>query len=153
MGIDFDIIDVSGNLVDSYGVKWLVREWDKNFTSTYLHYTIKDIIDYCDKEINELTNKLSKLEIIINCRDETNFVKRKKMKISLISSIDNEKEFYSTLEYFSEFNYNEYDDEIKLSKSSKLLADFEHYLSFKSYFMHFKDFLLKYEGSKYEITY
>lgn len=153
MGIDFDIIDVSGNLVDRYSIRWLDREWDENFSSTYSHHTIKVIIDYCDEEINKLTNKLSKLEIIINCWNETNFEKRKKMKIDLISSIDNEKEFYSTLEYFAEFYSNEYNDEITLSKSSTLLADFNYYSSFKSYFEHFKDFLLKYEGSKYEISY
>lgn len=153
MCADFDIIDETGNLVDRYSIKWLDREWNKNFWHIYSHSTIKNIIDYCDEEINKLTNKLNKLKIIINCWEETDFEKRKKMKIDLISSIDNEKEFYSTLEYFTEFNSNEYNDEIILSESSKLLADFDYYSSFKSNFMHFKDFLLKYKGSKYEISY
>jgi hypothetical protein len=124
MGVDFDIIDESGNLVDRYSIKWLDREWDKNFSSTYSYSTIKKIIDYCDEEINKLTDKLSKLIIIINCWEEANFEKRKKMKIDLISSIDNEKEFYSTLEYLAEYDITEHDDKIKLNEGSKLMTDF-----------------------------
>lgn len=153
MGIDFDIINETGNLVDRYSIKWLDREWDKNFSSTYSHSTIKKIIDYCDEEINKLTDKLNKLKIIINCWEEVDFEKRKKMKIDLISSIDNEKEFYSVLEYLDEYDTNEYDDKITLSKGSKLVADYDRYSSFKSYFTHFKNFLSKYDKYKYEITY
>lgn len=157
MGVDFDIIDVSGNLVDRYSIKWLDREWDKNFCFIYSHSTINKIIDYCDEEINKLKNKLNKVKIIINCWEETDFEKRKKMKIDLISSIDNEKEFYSTLEYFSEFIINKYDDdnefEIKLRNNSKLIADYDNYLLYMDCFIHFKDFLLKYKEYKYEISY
>lgn len=153
MGVNFNIINESGNLIDKYGIKWLVENWDENFLSTYSNTSINDIEEYCDEEITKLRNIINKLKIIIDCWNETNFEKRKKLKINIISSIDEELEFYSTLEYFAEFNTNEYTtNKISLSEGSKLMSDYDYYSTHISHFVNFKDFLVQYRKYKFQIN-
>lgn len=151
MGFDLDIIDDYGNLIDSYSIKWL-HLWKYDFLKYNRNYSIEEFIEYCNEEINELTNKINKLHIILDCWNETNFEKRKKMKINLLSNIEDEKEFYSIFEYFIEFKIND-EDEIKLSKNSKLLCDFNNYSLYLTRFKDFKNFLVKYQSSKCYFSY
>lgn len=153
MGIDFDIIDASNNLIDRISFKWLTDNWNKSFCSNYSGQSIKYIIEYCDEQITMLTDKINILQNILNIWNENDFDKRKKLKINLISNIDNEKEFYSTIEYFAEYDNDELSDCVKLSDGSKLLSDYDYYSSYKSRFVHFKYFLSKYIDYKYEISY
>lgn len=153
MGINFNIIDESGNLIDKYAIKWLVENWDVNFCSKYSNTSMNNIEEYCDEEIIKLKEKKNKLKIILDCWNETNFEKRKKLKINIISLIDEEHEFYSTLEYFSEFDTNKYTtNKITLSKGSKLMTDYDYYSLFISHFVHFKDFIVQYRECKFQIN-
>jgi hypothetical protein len=153
MGIDFDIIDEKGNLIDRYPLKWLTNNWNSSFCSDYLGNSMKYIIEYCDEQIIILDEKMNKLQKILDVWNEKNFEKRKKLKINLISNIDDEKEFYSVIEYFTEYEMDKYNGYIKLSDGSKLMEDFDFYSSYKSQFVRFKNFLLKYINNKYEISY
>lgn len=156
MGVDFDIIDKKGNLIDRHSLGWLIRNYNINFGSEYSKQSIKFIIKYCDEEIETLDNKINKLLYILDIWNENDFEKRKKLKINLISNIDQEEEFYSVLQYFSEFKVDEYDGLdrlVKLSDNSKLMSDFEYYSTHKYHFICFKQFLLKYINYDYEISY
>jgi hypothetical protein len=153
MGVDFDIIDEKGLLIDRYPLKWLIRDWNSSFSLDYLGHSIKYIIKYCDDEIIILDEKINKLQKILDVWNENDFEKRKKLKINLISYIDNEKEFYSVIEYFAEYDIDKYEGFVKLSDGSKLIADFDYYSTYKSYFTNFKNFLSKYINNKYDISY
>lgn len=153
MGIELEIIDELGNSIDKYGIKWLyLNEDDYSHILHALTIKVIDVIKICDEQINELTNKINKLQIIMNCWNESDFEKRKKLKINLISSIDDESEFYNTLRYFAEYHTNSHDDTTRLIDGSKLIADIDFYSSQLSRFEYFKNFLTKYEKYKCKIT-
>lgn len=152
MGFDFDIIDNKGKLIDRYSLGWLIKNWNINFVSEYSGHSIKYIIKYCDEEIEILDNKINKLQNLLDVWNEKDFEKRKKLKINLISNICNEEEFYSVIEYFAEYKFDEYDRFVKLSDGSKLMADFDYYSTYKSRFVHFRQFLLKYINDEYEFS-
>jgi len=100
-----------------------------------------------------LYKKINKLQNILDVWNETNFEKRKKLKINLISNIDDEKEFYSVIEYFTEYDIDKNNGYVSLSEGSKLVADYDYYSTYKSKFVNFKNFLSKYINNKYEISY
>lgn len=154
MGVDFDIIDKNGNLIDRYSIKWLAIYYNSSFCLDHSGCSIKYIINYCDEQIEKLIEKINILESIINIWNEKDFQKRKKLKIDLLSNINDEKEFYSIIKYFAEYDIEEdIVDYVKLTNNSKLIEDFNYYFSYKSHFTNFKDFLLKYQNCKYEFSY
>jgi len=141
MGFDFDVFDKKGKLIDRYSLGWLIKDWNINFLSEYSGHSIKYIIKYCDEQIAMLDNKINKLQNLLDIWNETNFEKRKKLKINFISNISDEEEFYSVIEYFAEYKVDKYDELIKLSDRSKLMADFDYYSTYKSKFVNFWQFL------------
>jgi hypothetical protein len=153
MTVDFDIIDKSCNLIDRYSLGWLIRYYDVSFISNHYKQSINSIIQYCDEEIIKLTNKINKFEKILDCLNEQNFQKRKILKINLISNIDDENDFYSTLEYFTEYHMDEYNNTLQLNNNSKLMSDFEYVSLHILHFKNFENFLVKYKEYNYEITF
>lgn len=153
MGFDLDIIDESGKLIDRLSLSWLIRDWDTNFFSANSNKSIEYIIVYCDEQIEVLREKVNKLQNIINIWKTTDFEKRKKLIIELLYDIDDEKEFYSMIEYFTEYDIVEYENCAKLSDGSKLMADFDYYSTYKLKFEYLKKFLLKHTDYKYEFSY
>jgi hypothetical protein len=154
MGLDFDIINYSNELIDRFSLGWLGRNYDVNFCHQYSNSNINEIIEFCDNQISMLNIKKNKLLLILNCWNENDFIKRKEMILRLLSNINKPKEFYETVFYFSDYTCCFDDDEnFELATNSKLIEDIDYCNCYISSFESFKNFLNNYIGFKFEISY
>lgn len=145
MGIDFDVINNKGHLIDRYSIKWLVR-YDCFFLSNYSsinirNINIKNIISYCDEQIDILKlkvyehNKIEKIKYL-------GLDEKKEYMVNLISNINSDEEMDGLIEKIYMIVYENEED-----------SNYSTLQSFES----FKTFLEKYCESqnqyKCEISY
>lgn len=86
MGLDFDIIDDKNLLIDRYPIKWL-QSYDYFFVSNYssINMNVKNIISYCEEQINALKLKVDEHEKI----EEIKFLGLNKKKEYIVKFINN----------------------------------------------------------------
>jgi hypothetical protein len=142
MGIDFDIINDKGNLIDRYSIKWLVR-YDNFFLRDYssINMNIKNIILYCDEQIDILKLKIDKHKKIEKIK-YLDFDKKKEYMVNLITNINSDEEMDGLIEKIYMIVYQNQED-----------CNYSTLQIFES----FKTFLEKYSNSqnqyKCEISY
>ena len=125
MGLDFDIIDDKGQLIDRFGIKWLYHyNNNKLFINNDNNNDIKKVILYCDEQIKILKFKVDENEKIKNLE----FVEKKEYLSNLINNTNNDEELYELIEKIH--NKNEDED-----------ANIDYYLLER--FNFFKSFLEK----------
>ncbi len=130
MGIDFDIIDDKGKMIDRYAIKWLYRYDIEIF---YYANDIKNMIQYCNENIEILKLRVDKHEKIKKI-EYLEFYKKKEYLCNLINNTNTDEEINELIE-------NIYNREDK---------DHDHFLL--DSFIRFKEFLEKYIDYNCEIS-
>ena len=138
MGLDFDIINITGELINRYPIKWL-HYYDSSFINTFnrTNTNIKNIILYCDEQIHILKNKTYEFDKIDKIK-YLEFNEKKEYLMSLIVSTNDNEELNKLIDLIYSIVYEKVED--------------SNYSTLKS-FESFKLFLEKYIEYKYEISY
>jgi len=144
MGINFDIIGKSNDIIDSYSLNWLVRNYNNNFISDNYHKTISSIILYCNEQINLLQLEQDNLNKIINL-EKNKFEDKKRELSKLILLSENNDILNDIINNCNDmFNYG-------LSESNSLTDSITQINWHLNCFIRFKIFLEKYKDYNYEI--
>jgi hypothetical protein len=142
MGLDFDIVNITGELINRYPIKWLYY-YDSSFinsftrSNTNTNTNIKNIISYCDEHIYILKSKTDEFDKIDKIK-YLEFNEKKEYLMSLIVSTNDNEELNELIDLIYSIVYEKVED-----SNYSTLKNFES----------FKLFLEKYIEYKYEISY
>jgi D-mannonate dehydratase len=132
MGVSYDIIEVETNqIVNTFGLKWLQNYTDFNIPKVERY----DMLDYCQEEIEKLSEKISELEI----QQSQTFTDMKDELISKIYPCNDEDELKEILQTFLD-ERNPNTDESNINHMEWLIHHFKS----------LQDFLIPYIFSSYE---
>lgn len=132
MGVSYDIIDLETNqIVNTFGLKWLQQYTDFNIPK----FDRYDMLDYCQEEIDKLTEQLSEYE------KKQSVVTLTDLKNGLISKIypcEDEDDLKEILQTFL--------DERALPPDEDAVMNIRWLIQ---HFKSFQDFLIPYIWSSY----
>ena len=120
MGLDFDIIDDKGEIIDRYGIKWLY-DYDKSFIYNYID--IKIAILYCDEQINILKINVDECDKIKKIK-HLEFMQKKEYLSNLINNTNNNEELDELIEKIYNQNYENIDNYLYLIERFKFFKSF-----------------------------
>ncbi len=138
MGLTFDIIEDTGELIDRYPIGWLYN-YDTSFFNLFQNVNNNpvDVIVYCEEQIKILTEKLNESYKIgkIKCLE---FNEKKEYLVNLIVNTNNDEEINKLIEKLYIIIYQDIED---------------NNLALLSKFKILKLFSERYSNNKCEISY
>jgi hypothetical protein len=139
MGLDFNIITETGEIIDRYSINWLYYYDGNSFLNTFnFNKNILNVILYCNEQIAILekkTNGFEQVEKINNLE----FNEKKENLAKLITNTNNNEEINDIIKKIYMVIFKE-------------TEDLNHYKKLLGWFKSFKLFLEKYQGYKYSIS-